>query len=467
VSKQRHFLKRIAQDKPHWLIVGIYFVVASLWIFFSDNLLFVLGLSSEQTTNVNIMKGMGFVLMTSAMLYFLLRRAFRDRIELEAQLIAQMHELRIRENAIENAITGFALADLEGKLTYVNEAFLDLWGYSDDAQVLGRSVLEFWKDPQIAQDVVVAISQKDTFVGAMTAKRYDHTLSEIELRASMVRDETGQPIRMVASFIDVTEQRHAEATKLENERLTARFKKEQERNEFIMRIVSMLSHDLRNSLSVISSSSQMLLHYNEKITPERHNAKLQGIERQVQYALELLEETVNMARGNLVDAPFNPAPVNIETLCEISVDEIQSAHHATNRITFMPKISLMMVRLDEVLVSRILLNLLSNALKYSGKDDAIRLELDEAQGETGEWLLLRVVDAGQGIAEEDLSKIFEAFYRGEDVAHVRGTGLGLSIVQDCVNRHQGRIEVTSVLGEGSTFTVYLPLERVEVHHMVG
>jgi len=107
---------------------------------------------------------------------------------------------------------------------------------------------------------------------------------------------------------------------------------------------------------------------------------------------------------------------------------------------------------DEMLVSRILLNLISNAVKYSPNGGEVRLELDRQ----GDWLVLRVHDQGVGIHEEDLENIFEPFFRAEDARAIKGTGLGLSIVKDCVERHQGRISVQSVYGRGSTFIVELP-----------
>jgi signal transduction histidine kinase len=83
-----------------------------------------------------------------------------------------------------------------------------------------------------------------------------------------------------------------------------------------------------------------------------------------------------------------------------------------------------------------------------------RLELDLK----GEWLIFRVIDQGMGIKDADLPQIFDPFYRSEDVNAIKGTGLGLSIVQDCVERHHGRIYVESTWGEGSTFVVELPTQ---------
>lgn len=361
-------------------------------------------------------------------------------------------QLRIKDSAIDSSLTPTALADLEGRLTYVNEAFLKLWKLDDVQQALGRSVLEFWTSPDEAQQVVQAIAEKDSYVGELTAQRADGTLADVELMASMVRDHEGNPICMMGSFNDVTKHKQAELFVLENERLKARFQKEQERNILVQRIISALSHDLRTPLTIISTSGSMLNHYFDRLPAEKRQEKLDTIARQVQFALDLLDDTVNLVRGNLSDGDYQPTPVNLAALCQVSVDEVRTADKRRHRLRFINYASLEIAVVNEVLVSRILLNLLSNAIKYSVENREIRLELDRQDN----WVVLRVIDQGMGISEDDLPHIFDPFYRSNAASGIGGTGLGLSIVKDCVERHQGRIQVESQLGQGSTFTVELP-----------
>ncbi len=362
-------------------------------------------------------------------------------------------QLRIKDSAIASSLTPIALADLGGHLTYINDAFLKLWKLSDAKQALGKSILEFWVSPEAAQAVVNALAQKTHLVGELTARLADGTLADIELSVSIVRDGLGNPICLMGSFNDVTKQKQAELYALENERLKARFQKEQERNVLVQRIISALSHDLRTPLTVISTSRDTLHHYYDKMTPDKRQEKLDTIGRQVQFALELLEDTVNMARGNLSEANFRPVQVNLAALCQVSVSEVGASSHIHHRLRFVNLSAIEIATVDEVLVSRILLNLLSNAIKYSPGDSEIRLELDQYES----WVVLRIIDHGLGISEADLPRIFDPFYRAKNVVGVvSGSGLGLSIVKDCVERHQGQIFVESRLGQGSTFVVHLP-----------
>ncbi|MFW5748594.1 MAG: sensor histidine kinase, partial [Chloroflexota bacterium] len=139
--------------------------------------------------------------------------------------------------------------------------------------------------------------------------------------------------------------------------------------------------------------------------------------------------------------------------CQVSIDEISQADGAGHRLTFVNRAQTEIVKIDEVLVSRILFNLLSNAVKYSPEGSEIRLELDQV----GQHLRLRVIDRGMGISPADQARIFEPFYRASSALRFEGTGLGLSIVQDCVKRHRGNIRVQSTASRGTVFTVELPI----------
>ena len=256
----------------------------------------------------------------------------------------------------------------------------------------------------------------------------------------------GEPATQV-TFVDVT-------GRIEAERLKAQFQKEQLNNELVQRVIAMLSHDLRTSLAVIATSRDMLSHYSDRMSEEQRQEKLDRIGHQIQFALGILEDTVHTARGNLNEQQFNPTEINVATLCQVSIDELRFTQDQDYALYFINVGNVETVQIDEVLVSRILLNLLSNALKYSPDGGEIRLELDH----NNEWIILRVIDQGMGIHADDLPHIFEPFYRSEAAHPMQGTGLGLNIVKDCVDRHQGRVYVESVVGQGSTFTVELPIK---------
>ncbi len=256
----------------------------------------------------------------------------------------------------------------------------------------------------------------------------------------------------VVTFADISEQKQAQFYQMEQERLRTQFRKEQEHNALIQRSISALAHDIRTPLAVVSTSKDLLLRHFDKLTEEKRREKLESIGRQLEFAMELIDDTVMTVRGELSKRPFRPTPTQLSRLCEVSIAEVGNSYNARHRLHFHNLAGVNQVVVDDILVSRILMNLLSNTIKYSPPNAPVRLELDKDESH----LILRVVDKGIGIAPEHLPHIFEPFYRVDTGRPAGGTGLGLSIVKECVERHNGRIEVESVVGVGTTFTVYLP-----------
>lgn len=457
---------------PQYRITFGYLVIASIWILFSDSLLLFLNIDIALFPAFSILKGISFVLVTSFILYVVVRREFNLRNELESELREQVEQVRQSQSALQQSEQRFRKAVEEapqpmmilaedGEVMTLSRTWTDITGYTRD-QI---KTLDAWTE------LAYGTRKKEN-------REHVHNLFDLKERVDegefIIRCADGTyrtwvfsstPLGqlpdgrrvLISIAADVTKQKRAEILASENQRLKASFHKERERNSLIQRIISALSHDLRTPLTVISSSRDLLSNYFDQLTPEKRLDKLDAIGRQVQFALELLEDTVNMARGNLSDTPFRPEPVNIALLCQVSIDEIQIANKLQHKLQFNCLNEIEKVSLDETLVNRILLNLLSNAIKYSPEDSEIWLELDQY----GDWVVLRVIDKGIGIKEGDLPNIFEPFYRARDVQSVQGTGLGLSIVKDCVDRHEGRIHVQSTHGQGSTFTVELPYKAVE------
>ncbi|MCA9911863.1 MAG: PAS domain S-box protein [Anaerolineae bacterium] len=450
-------------------ITLIYLLVASGWILTSDLLLHFITDNDDKISSVSILKGMAFVLVTSFMLHLLLRRAFSQQFQLEDDLRHQMERLQKSQaelaqsearfrTAVEEAPQPIIIFAEDGEVLTISRVWLKITGYSAEQlrTVDAWSELAYGGQKQPIKEGIDRLFELDGRVdeGDFIIRTADGSESIWHFSSTPLgRLPDGRRVVMSMAS-DVTQQRKSEAFALENERLKARFQKEQERITLMQRIVSMLSHDLRTPLTVILSSRYFLVQHFDKITPEKRREKLDSIERQVEFATELLEDTVNMIRGNLGEAPFNPAPVNLAALCQVSVEEVNAADQSQHILHFVNQFGIEPVLIDDILVSRILLNLLTNALKYSPEGTEVRLELQRQE----DWVVLRVVDHGMGIHEEDVDSIFEPFYRSEDVASIRGTGLGLSIVKDCVERHNGQIEVQSSFGVGSTFIVRLPLQ---------
>ncbi len=118
-------------------------------------------------------------------------------------------ELTIKDLAVDSTINAISLAEPKGKLTYVNPAFMKMWGYAEnDAE--GRHFVEFWEDEHRALDTLDAIREKGKYIGELKAKRKDESVFDVQISASLVKDDLGRPLSTILSFIDITERKEVE-----------------------------------------------------------------------------------------------------------------------------------------------------------------------------------------------------------------------------------------------------------------
>ncbi len=134
-------------------------------------------------------------------------RAADQQSHAERQII---DELLRKEAAIAASLNGIAITDTEGHLTYVNRAFLDLWGYVDESQVLGRPAISFWNPPEAAAEVIAALQHEHAWFGELSALHNDGSTRSLQVNASLFYDSSGSPLGMVASFLDISKRKQAE-----------------------------------------------------------------------------------------------------------------------------------------------------------------------------------------------------------------------------------------------------------------
>ncbi|BAN34070.1 hypothetical protein SCD_n00221 [Sulfuricella denitrificans skB26] len=126
-----------------------------------------------------------------------------------AELTQSLANLRIKDAAIESSINAITIVDLDGIISYVNRAFVDLWRLQGPGDALGRSSLEFWDKPEQAQIVMELLRQQGHWQGELRARLNDGALADLQLSAHRVMDEAGQPVCMMGSFVDITARKQA------------------------------------------------------------------------------------------------------------------------------------------------------------------------------------------------------------------------------------------------------------------
>lgn len=238
------------------------------------------------------------------------------------------------------------------------------------------------------------------------------------------------------------------------EELSEALDAEKELGELKSRFVTMASHEFRTPLSTILSSAYLLEKYGAVADTEKINKHVQRIKSAVTGMKSILEDFLSL--GKLEEGSIN---ANIKSVTsedcfsemQDALSEMEQALKPGQKINFECSGD-SVVLLDKNFLKNILLNLVSNAIKFSKENSTI--EVAAKTGEDG--LLFTVKDNGIGISEEDKQHLFERFFRARNAVNIQGTGLGLHIVVKYLALMNGNIEFNSELEKGTTFTIHIP-----------
>ncbi len=230
---------------------------------------------------------------------------------------------------------------------------------------------------------------------------------------------------------------------------------EKELNQLKSSFVSMVSHEFRTPLEVILSSSNILDRYLDRLPPDKRAAQLRAIRKSVHRMNDLIDDVLLLGKFDAGALACSPVPLDLAAFCQRVAGEVAAAASRDGAIRFSAHgiNGSNVANADEGLLHHILGNLLGNAVKYSPPGR----EVEFAVSRSGQDAQFVVRDRGCGIPQADQPRLFTAFYRGSNVGQTPGSGLGLVITKRCVDLHAGNIRCESVEGEGTTFTVTLPL----------
>lgn len=259
-------------------------------------------------------------------------------------------------------------------------------------------------------------------------------------------DFTDKPAELLMA-IDITEHKHAE--------VEVRQALEQAKQLSILkeRFVSMLCHQFRTPLNIVSFSADLLKRHAHQWTEEKQLPYLEHIQIAALQIGQLLDEILCFGKLEAAQLKFEPKTIDLEQLCTEIVKQIQLASDSQTKIEFTLKCDRPVCYLDDKLLQPILTNLLANASKYSPPGSTVELKVTCQSQEA----VFQVKDRGIGIPQRDRPQLFEPFHRGSNVDSIPGTGLGLAMVKTLVELHGGSISVDSEVNVGSTFTIVLPV----------
>jgi two-component system, OmpR family, phosphate regulon sensor histidine kinase PhoR len=313
---------------------------------------------------------------------------------------------------------------------FLNPAAVQVFG-SNMTTAVGHPFIEMARDYELDALVRRAVGMS----AAGEARVITFGASRVPLRAVAVPIREGGDWAVLLILTDLREVQRVD----------------QVRRDFL----SNVSHELRTPLASIRALVETLEDgIDDKADREEF---LKRIRQQVERLTLLVNELLDLSRIESGAIELHPEPVDLGALVAEAASLLQTRTDAEDIKIVCPEDHDAVVQADRTSVLRIVSNLLDNAIKYSPRGSTIHA----TTADEGDLVALSVRDEGSGIAPQELQRVFERFYKGEASRSSAGVGLGLAIVKHLVRAHGGTATVTSVPGEGSTFTVRLP------KHFVG
>lgn len=354
-----------------------------------------------------------------------------ERVEFEQKLIRRTNRLN---TVFSLSPDGFVTFDAGGLLTNVNPAFVRLTQIAQ-RDLLGRTVAEF-------ESMLTALADPDKPWPDLVPAESDDAPQKLWL----VRPE-----RRVLELSARTSPQGRSETVLFFRDITQQFEVDRMKSEFL----STAAHELRTPLSSIFGFAELLL--NREYDDAARKRMYGIIHRQSRVLVNLINDLLDLARIEAragQDFRFEDLPVKMlinATLEALAMPE------ATHRISLDMPQAMPRVRVDYDKMVRALSNVITNAFKYSPEGGEVTLGVLEASRDSRLMAGIRVSDHGMGMTPEQVSRIFERFYRADPSGNIPGTGLGMSLVKEIMDLHGGQIDIDSTPGEGTTVTLWLPV----------
>lgn len=456
--------KRILSEKMiPWRITLIYALVGGLWILLSDKFIHTITKDPDTLTNLATIKGWAFIVGTACMLFVLIKKDMAMVRKAREELYAkdEMYQL-----IIEGTTDCLWDWDIGSDRVFMTNHWKEKLGYAK------RDILDSikaWKDLIHPEDYVLV----GRSVSEYLKKRISHFRVEYRIRMKNgeyiwvlaigqgIWDKDGTPVRLVGTHTDISERKAIERSLKETMKQNRRLLNEAiEYDKLKTEFFANISHEFRTPLNVILGTIQLIDVYHkdsEKTCEHFHKiTRFMGAMKQNCYRLlRLINNLIDITR---IDSGFmqiqleNHNVVDVVEKATLSVvDYIESKSVA---LIFDTDVEEKIIACDADKIERVVLNLLSNALKYTKPGGTIWVNVFDQENQ----VQISVKDTGIGIPEEKLKSIFERFSQVNSslTRDNEGSGIGLSLVKSLIEMHGGKVEAKSVLGEGSEFLILIP-----------
>jgi PAS domain S-box-containing protein len=366
-----------------------------------------------------------------------LKREITERKKAEEAL--RESEARYRD-LYEEAPTAYFSVGVDGRIEQANRSATELLGHSRD-ELIGRPVFDLYADTPNGKSRAEGVFKRflageEVHEEELEMRRADGNNVWICLSVRPIRDKEGRVIASRSAVVDMTEHK----------------KLDQLKDDFI----SLVSHELRSPMTVISGAINTLLTEAERLSPEESRQLLKDAALESELLSHLLGNLLELSRVQANRLVLHAEAIDVKRVIQDAVEGIKRQSSVHQFIVSLPR-KLPPLYADPLRLERILYNLLENAVKYSPQGGKIRVSVRPQK----EHLVIGVRDQGMGISPSDQAKLFAPFQRLEEFRPegARGVGLGLLVCRRLVEAHGGRIWVESKPGRGSTFLFTMPLSQ--------
>lgn len=405
------------------------------------------------------------------------QRDLRIAVELalhKHQLEQQLAEREtLLSTILESTTNGVVATDAEGAIAYMNPVAETLTGWTL-SEAKGQSIKDLMRLVDEVTETAVENPVMRVLRGGQEVQENrlmlvarDGSRTPISDRVSPILQEVDRIQGAVLVFWDLSERRRAEALVLEQLKLTTQVTEhrqaeaevrrilaaEQELNELKSRLVTMISHEYRTPLAVILTSTELIKRYSDQLTEAKRDTYLDRIQGAVRQMAQLVDKVLTFSKAEEGTLSLNPVQLEVVDFCRQLVEEQQCLVGDRYTLNFEHPDVEVSAQLDEQILRHILVNLLTNAIKYSSKGSTVLLSLVPEH----QHVVFQVQDEGMGIPTAEQPRLFSPLFRASNVGSIPGTGMGLCIVEKCVRLHEGQIAIDSEVGKGTTVTVTLPL----------